>query len=130
MRGKRSKRAQQAKKALARRHRKVANRHRNHIHQTTARLPCPIATKDLLIKDMTASATGTVEQPGKKVKLAGLNRANLDTAPFLSVLCTKVQEAEIMPQPLRMLADGLARLGREPAWAVRPETPSRAAKAA
>jgi len=31
------------------------------------------------------------------------------------------------PTVLSMLLDGLKRLGREPAWAVRPETPSRAA---
>jgi putative transposase len=45
---------------------------------------------------MTASAKGTVEEPGKNVaQKAGLNRSILDTAPgsFLSVLRWKAEEA-------------------------------------
>ena len=47
------------------------------------------ASKTLTITNMTATAKGTVEKPGKHVKQkAGLNRAILDTAPggFLSNL--------------------------------------------
>lgn len=176
LRGKRSKRARKAKKAVAKRHRKVANRRKNHVHQVTAKLVRVhrlIVTEDLSIGNITASAKGTAEKPGKNVRQkAGLNRAILDTAPgsFLNVLCIKAEEAGcqvILLDPRRhrssqtcpscasvrkkglserehhcrcgfvatrdqaaalsMLADGLNLLGREPTWAARPETPSRAA---
>jgi len=55
-----------------------------------------IITEDLSVKNMTASAKGTVEEPGSKVRQkAGLNRAILDTAPggWLSMLATKAEEA-------------------------------------
>jgi putative transposase len=45
---------------------------------------------------MTASAKGTVEKPGKKVKAkAGLNRSILDATPgsLVNVLLTKAEEA-------------------------------------
>jgi putative transposase len=99
LRGKRSKRAQKARKALARRHRKVANRRKNNTHQTAAKLiakHCLIVTEELPIKNMTASAKGTVEKPGKKVaQKAGLNRAILDTAPgsLINNLHVKAEEA-------------------------------------
>ena len=99
LRGKRSKRAKKAKKALARRHRKVANRRKNLIHRVTARLVAEhslIVTENLTITNMTASARGTVEKPGEKVKQkAGLNRAILDTAPgsFINNLLVKAEEA-------------------------------------
>jgi putative transposase len=70
---------------LARRHRKVANRRKNNTHQTAAKLiakHCLIVTEGLPIKNMTASAKGTVEKPGKKVaQKAGLNRAILTPLP-------------------------------------------------
>ena len=176
LRGRRSKRAKKAKKALAKRHRKVANRRKNHVHQVTAKLVHEhrlIVTEELSIGNMTASVKGTVEKPGKNVKAkAGLNRAILDTAPgsFLNVLCIKAEEAGcqvILLDPRRhrssqtcpscasvrkkglaerehhcgcgfvatrdqaaalsMLVDGFKLLGREPAWAAGPETPSKAA---
>jgi putative transposase len=84
---------------LAKRHRKVANRRKNFVHQTTAKLIAGhslIVTEDLSIKNMTASAKGTAEKPGKKVKQkAGLNRAILDTAPgsFINNRLVKAEEA-------------------------------------
>jgi len=99
LRGKRSKRARKARKALAKRHRKVAYRRKNLVHQTTAKLVRDhslIVTEDLSIRNMTASAKGTIEKPGKNVRAkAGLNRAILDTAPgsFVNILCTKAAEA-------------------------------------
>jgi putative transposase len=99
LRGKRSKRAAKARRALARRHSKVANRRKNMLHQRTAELVREhslIITERLTITNMTASAEGTVEKPGKRVKQkAGLNRAILDTAPggFLSNLAYKAEEA-------------------------------------
>jgi hypothetical protein len=89
LRGKRSRRALKAREALAKRHRKVAHRRKNHGHGL-------IATEELSIGNMTASARGTVDRPGKNVKQkAGLNRAILDTAPgsFVNVLCVKAEEA-------------------------------------
>lgn len=99
LRGKKSKRARKVKKALARRHRRVANRRKNRLHQTTnnlIRTHSLIVTEELSAKNMTASARGTVDNPGKMVaQKAGLNRAILDTAPgsFLNVLFTKAEEA-------------------------------------
>src|SRR5262245_10987669 len=55
-----------------------------------------IVTEDLAPSNMTASAKGTAEQPGKNVKAkAGLNRAILDATPgaFLNMLSTKAEEA-------------------------------------
>jgi putative transposase len=176
LRGNRSKRARKAKRALAKRHRRVANRRKERVHQVTAKLVCRhslIVTEELSPKNMTASVKGTVEKPGKNVKAkAGLNRSILDATPgsFVNVLLTKAEEAGcqvMLLNPLKhrssqtcpccgkirkkdlherwhycgcgfaatrdraaalsMLADGLCLLGREPAWAVRLETPARAA---
>lgn len=99
LRVKRSKRATKAKLVLARRHRKVANRRKNMLHQRTAKLAREhslIVTERLTITNMTAAAKGTVEKPGNRVKQkAGLNRAILDTAPggFFSNLAYKAEEA-------------------------------------
>ena len=99
LRGNRSKRAVKAKRALSRRHRKVANRRKDMLHQRTAKLVREhslIVTERLSIRNMTGTAKGTVENPGKRVKQkAGLNRAIPDTAPggFISMLLWKAQEA-------------------------------------
>lgn len=99
LRGKRSKRAAKAKRLLATRSRRLANRRKDRNHQTTARLVrdhAVLITEDLSVKNMTASAKGTVEKPGKRVRQkAALNREILDTAPdhFLSLLICKAEEA-------------------------------------
>ena len=99
LRGKRSKRADKARKLLAKRSRKLANRRKDRNHQTTARLAAEnavIVTEKIAVKNMTASAKGTEEKPGKNVRQkAGLNRAILDTAPgsWLSLLTCKAEEA-------------------------------------
>jgi putative transposase len=98
-RGKRSKRAAKRRKLLAKRHRKVANRRKNRNHQASAKLVRRhklIVTEGLNIKNMTASAKGTVEEPGTNVaQKAGLNRSILDATPgsFLSMLQYKAEEA-------------------------------------
>lgn len=177
LRGKRSKRAAKRRRHLARIHRRVANRRKDRTHQVTARLVAGhslIVTEDLTVRNMTASAKGTAEEPGTRVsQKAGLNRSILDTAPgaFLSNLVCKAEEAGtevIVLDPrkhrpsqtcpccdtvrkkalserrhecagcgftatrdqaaaLAMLAIGLRLTGREPAWAARPETTTRAA---
>lgn len=99
LRGKRSKRAAKARRLMAKRHRKVANRRKDFLHQTTARLVEQhrlIVTEGLSVRNLTASAKGTRETPGRNVKQkAGLNRAILDTAPgaFETMLAYKAEEA-------------------------------------
>lgn len=98
-RGKRTRQAERAKRALARRSRRLANRRKDRNHQTTAKLArhhALLVTEALSIKNMTASAKGTADKPGKKVRQkAGLNREILDTAPgsWLSLLICKAEEA-------------------------------------
>ena len=56
-----------------------------------------IATEKLNVSNMTVSAKGTIEIPGKNVKQkAGLNRCILDTSPaaFLDKLKYKIEEAD------------------------------------
>ena len=99
LRGKRSKRAAKMKRAMAVRHRRIANRRKDRNHQITARLVRDhklIVTEELTVTNMTASAKGTVETPGTNVQAkAGLNRAILDATPgsFLNMLATKAEEA-------------------------------------
>ncbi len=82
-------------------HRKNANKRRDFLHQQSAKLVAStdlIATESLSIKNMTRSAKGTVESPGRNVaQKAGLNREILATAPraFLDMLAYKAEEAGI-----------------------------------
>lgn len=68
-------------------------------HKTSAKLVgrfALIATEELQIANMTRSAKGTAEKPGKNVRQkAGLNREILDTAParFLNFVSYKAAEA-------------------------------------
>ena len=84
---------------MARRWRKVANRRKDRNHQITARLVRDhklIVTEELTIKNMTATAKGSIEEPGRKVKQkSGLNRAILDATPgsLLQMLGYKAEEA-------------------------------------
>ena len=79
-----SNRRNDTRKKLAKVSRKIANIRKNWIHQTTKEIAGRCGTvivEDLKVKNMTASARGTIENPGKNVKQkAGLNRAMLDTA--------------------------------------------------
>ncbi len=79
-----SNRRKDTKKKLRGVSRKIANIRKNWVHQTTKEISGKCGTaivEDLKVKNMTASAKGTVENPGKNVKQkAGLNRAILDTA--------------------------------------------------
>jgi putative transposase len=56
---------------LTRQRRKLANRRKTHLHQLTAAIARRfggIAVEELEVKNMTASAKGTVESPGKNVR--------------------------------------------------------------
>jgi putative transposase len=63
----------------------MARHRREYCHQTSHRLTAKathLAAEDLKIRNMTASAKGTIEAPGRNVRQkAGLNRAILNTAP-------------------------------------------------
>lgn len=69
-------------KKIARIHREIANRRHDHLHKVSAEISknhAVIALEDLRVKNMSASAKGTADNPGKNVKQkAGLNRAILD----------------------------------------------------
>jgi putative transposase len=80
-----SARREKAKRRVGRLHHEVAMRRDGAIHQLTKQLAtgfAVVAIEDLNVSGMTASARGTVEQPGRNVRQkAGLNRSILDAAP-------------------------------------------------
>ncbi len=88
------------KRQIAKLHRKVANRRRDFHHQTARRLvdSCDeIAIEDLKVQNMTRSASGTIEEPGRNVaQKRGLNRVILDAgwAQFAGILEAKVRQHE------------------------------------
>jgi len=73
-----------ARRALARFHAKLARRRRNAAHLIShqiAQQHTHIAFEDLRLKNMTASAKGTLAEPGRNVAAkAGLNRSILDVS--------------------------------------------------
>ncbi len=82
-----SERRKQAVRRLARARAKQARKRLDFLHKTTSQLTqnhALVAMEELRINNMTRSAQGTVEQPGRNVaQKAGLNREILDTAPAL-----------------------------------------------
>jgi putative transposase len=72
------------RRRIARLHARVGDLRRELTHQTSHRLVAGaglIAIEDLNVRGMSASAKGSAEQPGTRVRQkAGLNRAILDTA--------------------------------------------------
>jgi putative transposase len=87
------------RRRLAREWRKVRNRRRDFHHKTARALvdTCEaLALEALRVEGMTASASGTVEQPGTNVAAKrGLNRSILDAgwAQFTSILTAKAESA-------------------------------------
>lgn len=87
-----------AGRMLAHARAKLARRRLDFLHKKTAELAqqyALVAMEKLSIANMTRSAKGTIEKPGKKVaQKAGLNREILDTAPALmtQLLRYKVME--------------------------------------
>ncbi len=79
--------------------RRIVNKRRDFEHKLSKRLVDRyglIATEKLAVKNLTRSAKGTIEAPGKNVRQkAGLNRRILDTSPanFLDKLKYKIEEA-------------------------------------
>jgi putative transposase len=88
-----------AKRKLAKLHRTLASQRRDFHHQTARKLidTCDvIAVEDLAITNMTRSASGTVQAPGRNVAAkAGLNRSILDAGwgQFLAILLAKAEGA-------------------------------------
>jgi putative transposase len=88
-----------ARRKLAKLHRTLANQRRDFHHQIARKLidTCDvIAVEDLAITNMTRSASGTVEAPGRNVAAkAGLNRSILDAGwgQFLAILLAKAEGA-------------------------------------
>lgn len=94
-----SKARQKARRKLAKAKRREANIRRDFNHKLSAKIVREhslIVTEELTISNMTRSAKGTEEKPGKQVaQKAGLNRSILDAAPaqFTSMLRYKAEEA-------------------------------------
>jgi putative transposase len=88
-----------AKRKVAKLYRKLANRRRDFHHQTARRLvdACDvIAVEGLAITNMTRSASGNAEEPGRNVAAkSGLNRSILDAGwgQFLVILLAKAEGA-------------------------------------
>jgi putative transposase len=88
-----------AKVALGRAKGRESNARKDFLHQTSAKIvgqTAVFATEKLHISNMTRSAKGTAEKPGKNVpQKAGLNREILATAPagFLAMMRYKAEEA-------------------------------------
>jgi putative transposase len=87
------------RRALAKEWRRLRNRRGDFHHKTTRGLvdSCDtIALEDLRVAAMTASAAGTVEEPGRNVAAkAGLNRSILDAGwdQFTSIVVAKAESA-------------------------------------
>ena len=93
-----SKNWRKACKRLTTFRRKQANQRKDHHHQLSADIAqnyALVAMEKLKIKNMSQSAKGTPEKPGKNVKAkSGLNREILDTAPamLMGMIRYKVEE--------------------------------------
>ena len=106
-----SNRRKRAIRKLAAARSSQARKRLDHLHQLSSRIAAEnalVVMEELTIKNMTRSAKGTVEKPGKHVpQKAGLNREILDTAPALLVQLTryKVTETggEFLDAPTRKL---------------------------
>ncbi len=94
-RGSRRRATQRQRVAIA--HLKLVRVRRDHLHKQSTQLAeryAFIAVEDLTVTAMSASAKGTVEKPGRRVRQkAGLNRGILDAAwgEFLGLLEYKLQ---------------------------------------
>ena len=77
-----SNRQRRAETRVARCHRKIAAQRRDWLHKLTTCLAndnAVVMLEDLKVKNMTASAAGTIEMPGKRVaQKRGMNRSILD----------------------------------------------------
>jgi putative transposase len=106
-----SARRERTKIRLARAKMAEANRRKDRAHKLSAEIVARahvVAFEALAIRNMTRSAKGTVEEPGRNIRQkAGLNREVLDTAPaqLMSMITYKAEEAGswLMEAPTRKL---------------------------
>jgi putative transposase len=74
------------KRKISRLHSKIANCRRDYLHKSTTEISknhAMVAIEDLQIKNMSSSAKGNAENPGKNVRAkSGLNRSILDQGWF------------------------------------------------
>ena len=77
---------QKQKRKLQKHHRKIANVRKDFLHKlstTISKNHAMVVMEDLQIKNMSRSASGTIEQPGRNVSAKrGLNKAILDQGWF------------------------------------------------
>ncbi len=75
-----------AKARVQRIHARIGNARRDHLHKTSAAISqnhAMVCIEDLQVRNMSKSAAGTTEQPGKNVRAkAGLNKSILDQGWF------------------------------------------------
>lgn len=75
-----------AKARVQKVHQKIGNIRRDYLHKTTSQISknhAIVCIEDLQVRNMSKSASGTVDQPGRNVKVkAGLNRSILDQGWF------------------------------------------------
>lgn len=94
-----SRRRRQVREKLARLQAAIARQRSTYLHQVSSRLArahALIAVEDLKLRNMTRSARGSVDEPGRNVSAkAGLNRALLDAAPgrLIDLLIYKAERA-------------------------------------
>lgn len=99
LRDKAASRTKRARKSVARHARKLARKRKDRAHKLSASMVREhqlLITEALAVVNMTASAKGTVKQPGRHVaQKAGLNREILDTGPgmLINMLAYKAAEA-------------------------------------
>lgn len=106
-----SQRRKKAARQLADARSLLARKRLDHLHQisaTIAQTNALVVMEELTIKNMTRSAKGSVEKPGKNVQQkAGLNREILDTAPglLMQLIRYKVPETggEFITAPTKKL---------------------------
>lgn len=75
-----------AKQRITKLHTKIANTRKDFVHKVSSDISknhAVVFVEDLKVKNMSASAKGTKEAPGKNVQAkSGLNRSILDASPF------------------------------------------------
>ncbi len=90
--------SKKTKTKIAKLHKRIADIRRDFLHKITTTIAKNhgiVFMEDLKVSNMSASASGTVEQPGKKVRQkSGLNRSILDQGwfSFKTMLAYKLEE--------------------------------------
>ena len=93
-----SRNSRKTKRKIARLHRYIADSRRDFLHKTSTKIAknhSIIYVEDLKVSNMSASASGTKESPGKNVKQkSGLNRSILDQGwyGFFQMLSYKLEQ--------------------------------------